>query len=294
MVQIKSMTGFGAADFENEIWNIKTEIKSLNNKFLELNIRLPKSFKDKEIELRQHLNSKIQRGSVSMAITAERKDNGAINDSLSVNLQLAKSYYDKLNLLSGELGIETPNMLQTIIAFPDVVKYEETDVSEDDWKQIMGTVDAALLKFDEFRATEGATISKYIIDCIDKIRDLISTVEAEEIPRRESVKGKLLQSLMENKDDVTVDQNRFEQEVIYYLEKYDIGEEKSRLRHHLDFFIECLEKDASGKKLNFIAQEMGREINTMGSKAYYFPIQQSVVLMKEELEKIKEQLLNVL
>ncbi len=294
MVQIKSMTGFGASEFENEIWNIKTEIKSLNNKFLELNVRMPKSFKDKEIELRQHLNTRIQRGSVSMNIVTERKDNSSVNDTLSINLPLAKSYYEKLNMLSGELGMDTPNLLSTIIAFPDVVRYEETEVSEEDWQLIMGTVETALQRFDEFRTIEGTTISKYLIDCIEKIRGHVKHVETEEAQRRESIKGKLLQSLMENKDDISVDQNRFEQEVIYYLEKYDIAEEKSRLIHHLDFFIECLEKDASGKKLNFIAQEMGREINTMGSKAYYFPIQQSVVFMKEELEKIKEQLLNVL
>lgn len=288
------MTGFGASEFENEIWNIKTEIKSLNNKFLELNVRMPKSFKDKEIELRQHLNTRIQRGSVSMNIVTERKDNSSVNDTLSINLPLAKSYYEKLNMLSGELGMDTPNLLSTIIAFPDVVRYEETEVSEEDWQLIMGTVETALQRFDEFRTIEGTTISKYLIDCIEKIRGHVKHVETEEAQRRESIKGKLLQSLMENKDDISVDQNRFEQEVIYYLEKYDIAEEKSRLIHHLDFFIECLEKDASGKKLNFIAQEMGREINTMGSKAYYFPIQQSVVFMKEELEKIKEQLLNVL
>lgn len=288
------MTGFGASEFENEIWNIKTEIKSLNNKFLELNVRMPKSFKDKEIELRQHLNTRIQRGSVSMNILTERKDNSSVNDTLSINLPLAKSYYEKLNMLSGELGMDTPNLLSTIIAFPDVVRYEETEVSEEDWQLIMGTVETALQRFDEFRSIEGATISKYLIDCIEKIRGHVKHVETEEAQRRESIKSKLLQSLMENKDDISVDQNRFEQEVIYYLEKYDIAEEKSRLIHHLDFFIECLEKDASGKKLNFIAQEMGREINTMGSKAYYFPIQQSVVFMKEELEKIKEQLLNVL
>ncbi len=294
MVQIKSMTGFGASEIENDIWNIKTEIKSLNNKFLELNVRMPKSFKDKEIELRQHLNTRIQRGSVSMSITAERKDNSSVNDTLSINLPLAKSYYDKLNMLSSELGMDTPNLLATIIAFPDVVRYEETEVSEDDWQLIMGTVETALQRFDEFRTIEGTTISKYLVECVEKIRVHVKHVESEELQRRESIKSKLLQSLMENKDDISVDQNRFEQEVIYYLEKYDIAEEKSRLIHHLDFFIECLEKDASGKKLNFIAQEMGREINTMGSKAYYFPIQQSVVYMKEELEKIKEQLLNVL
>jgi uncharacterized protein (TIGR00255 family) len=294
MVQIKSMTGFGSGEIDNEIWNLKTEIKSLNNKFLELNVRMPKSFKDKEIELRQLLGAKIQRGSVSVSIMAERKDNTGVNDNLNVNLPLAKSYYDKLNQLSKDLGMETPNLLNTIIAFPDVVKYEENEVSEDDWQLILTTVEAAFEKFDQFRLQEGKTIGKYIIDCVEKISEYLKTVEKEEVPRRESIKGKLLQSLTDNKDDIKVDENRLEQEIIFYLEKYDIGEEKSRLRHHMDFFIECLEKDANGKKLNFIAQEMGREINTLGSKAYYFPIQQAVVLMKEELEKIKEQLLNVL
>jgi uncharacterized protein (TIGR00255 family) len=294
MVQIKSMTGFGSGEIDNDIWNLKTEIKSLNNKFLELNVRMPKSFKDKEIELRQLLGAKIQRGSVSVSIIAERKDNTGVNDNLNVNLPLAKSYYDKLDQLSKDLGMETPNLLNTIIAFPDVVKYEENEVSEEDWQLILTTVETAFEKFDQFRLQEGKTIGNYIIDCVEKIKEYLKTVEKEEIPRRDSIKGKLLQSLTDNKDDIKVDENRLEQEIIFYLEKYDIGEEKSRLRHHIDFFIECLEKDANGKKLNFISQEMGREINTLGSKAYYFPIQQAVVLMKEELEKIKEQLLNVL
>ena len=294
MVQIKSMTGFGSGEIDNDVWNLKTEIKSLNNKFLELNVRMPKSFKDKEIELRQLLGAKIQRGSVSVSIVAERKDNSGVNDNLTVNLPLAKSYYNKLNQLSADLGMETPNLLNTIIAFPDVVKYEESEVSEEDWQLILSTVETAFEKFDQFRLQEGKTISNYITECVVKIGEYLKTVEREEIPRRESIRGKLLQSLTDNKDDIKVDENRLEQEIIFYLEKYDIGEEKSRLRHHIDFFIECLEKDANGKKLNFISQEMGREINTLGSKAYYFPIQQAVVLMKEELEKIKEQLLNVL
>src|SRR5574343_638364 len=292
MVQIKSMTGFGSGEIDNDIWNLKTEIKSLNNKFLELNVRMPKSFKDKEIELRQLLGAKIQRGSVSVSIVAERKDNSGVNDNLTVNLPLAKSYYNKLNQLSADLGMETPNLLNTIIAFPDVVKYEESEVSEEDWQLILSTVETAFEKFDQFRLQEGKTISNYITECVVKIGEYLKTVEREEIPRRESIRGKLLQSLTDNKDDIKVDENRLEQEIIFYLEKYDIGEEKSRLRHHIDFFIECLEKDVNGKKLNFISQEMGREINTLGSKAYYFPIQQAVVLMKEELEKIKEQLLN--
>lgn len=294
MVQIKSMTGFGVSEIDNDIWDIKTEIKSLNNKFMELNVRLPKSFKDKEMELRQLLTTRIQRGSVSILITADRKDNTGVNDSLDINVPLAKSYFNKINELATILGVETPNMLNTIIAFPDVVKYEENEVSEEDWNLIKTCVETALDKFEQFRLQEGKTIELYLKECVEKINLHLQTVEKEEVPRRESIKSKLLQALLENKDDINVDQNRMEQEIIYYLEKYDIGEEKSRLSHHIAFFIECLGTEAGGKKLNFIAQEMGREINTMGSKAYYFPIQQAVVLMKEELEKIKEQLLNVL
>jgi uncharacterized protein (TIGR00255 family) len=294
MVQIKSMTGFGVSEIDNDIWNIKVEIKSLNNKFLELNIRLPKSFKDKEMELRQFLNTRLQRGSVSVLITAERKDNTAINESLDINLPLATSFYKKLSELSDVLGIEKTNILNTIIAFPDVVTYEESKASEEDWQMIRSVVDAACEKFDAFRSQEGKAIEFYLVNCIEKIRTDLTTVEKEEVPRRDSIKNKLLQSLLEHKDEVNVDQNRLEQEIIFYLEKYDIGEEKSRLLHHINFFLETLKEDGGGKKLNFIAQEMGREINTLGSKAYYFPIQQAVVLMKEELEKIKEQLLNVL
>ncbi len=293
MVQIKSMTGFGASETENDNWRIRTEIKSLNNKFLEMNIRLPKSFKDKEIELRQLLTFRIGRGSVSVSVIAEKKDNTA-GDSLNINLPLAKSYKDKLENMAKELNIATPDLWSTIMALPDVIKYEESEGLEEDWQLIKNSIETAFLQFDSFRLQEGKTIGLYVKDCIDKISLNLETVEKEEVPRRESIKGKLMQSLADNKEDVNVDSNRFEQEIIYYLEKYDIAEEKSRLKHHLNFFLECLEKEANGKKLNFISQEIGREINTLGSKAYFFPIQQAVVFMKEELEKIKEQLLNVL
>jgi uncharacterized protein (TIGR00255 family) len=293
MVQIKSMTGFGASETENNTWRVRTEIKSLNNKFLELNIRLPKSFKDKEIELRQLLTFRIGRGSVSVSIIAEKKDNTA-GDSLNINLPLAKSYKDKLEAMARELNIATPDLWTSIMALPDVIKYEETEGLEEDWLLIRDSVEKAFIQFDQFRLQEGKTTGIYLKECIDKISENLETVEREELPRRESIKGRLMQSLADNKEDVKIDNNRFEQEIIYYLEKYDIAEEKSRLRHHLNFFIECLEKEANGKKLNFISQEMGREINTLGSKAYFFPIQQAVVFMKEELEKIKEQLLNVL
>lgn len=288
------MTGFGSSETENSQWRIRTEIKSLNNKFFDLNLRLPKSFKDKDIELRQMLSNKISRGSVSVQINAERKDGSSANDALSLNLPLAKSFYDKIQTLTTELNLQSKDLLSTIIAFPDVIRYEENVSSDEDWNMVKANVEAAFQQFDGFRLQEGKAIREYIIGCVDKIREYLNSIEREEQPRRDSIKGRLLQSLTDSKEDVSVDQNRFEQEMIYYLEKYDIGEEKSRLTHHMSFFLECLDQDANGKKLSFIAQEMGREINTIGSKAYFFPIQQAVVLMKEELEKIKEQLLNVL
>ena len=288
------MTGFGSFEIENEQWRIKTEIKSLNNKFFDLNLRLPKSFKDKDIELRQDLSNKIGRGSVSVHINAEHKNAQNTQEAVSLNTELAQAYHQKIQALANTLQLPSGELLNTIIHFPDVLKYEEQSATEQDWLMMKQCVDQAFLKFDAFRIQEGNTIRTYLLDCVSKIRHNVQLVEQEEAPRKASVKGKLLQSLKDNQEDNSVDHNRFEQELIYYLEKYDIGEEKSRLYNHLDFFIESLDKDPNGKKLNFIAQEMGREINTMGSKAYYFPIQQLVVFMKEELEKIKEQLLNVL
>lgn len=288
------MTGFGAAEIDNETWRIRAEIKSLNNKFLEINLRLPKSFKDREIELRQELTTRIGRGSVSVFIAADRKNMSEAYDALSVNIPIAKSYYKKLGSLAKELDMKMPDIFQALIALPEVMRYEESNGLDEDWEVIMGCINNAIGQFDEFRLQEGKVIGKYLETCVTKINEYLEGVEKEEAPRRENIKGRLMQSLADNKEDAKVDANRFEQEMIYYLEKYDIAEEKSRLRHHLQFFLECLEKEGNGKKLNFIAQEMGREINTLGSKAYFFPIQQGVVLMKEELEKIKEQLLNVL
>lgn len=288
------MTGFGVSELDNDKWSIRVELKSLNNKFLEINMRLPKSFKEKEMELRQYIGPQIQRGSVSIQVTAERKESAADADAVDVNMPLAMAYHRQLTELGNTLQLKTDDLLNSIIAFPDVVRYEESGVSDEDWQLIKEVSQQAFKKFDTFRLQEGDTIEKYLIECVARINDSLSKVALEEAPRKESLKSKLLQSLLENREEITVDENRFEQEMIFYLEKYDIAEEKSRLGHHIEFFLKSLKEEGSGKKLNFIAQEMGREINTMGSKAYHFPIQQNVVLMKEELEKIKEQLLNVL
>ncbi len=288
------MTGFGTAEAENSNWRIKAELKSLNNKFLDLNIRLPKAFKDKEIEFRQMLMLKVGRGSVSLFITAEKKEENQSADSLVINTAVAAGYKSKLEKLASDLHLNEVALFNTIINMPDVLKFDETDGVEEDWIMLKETVEKAFEKFDNFRIQEGNTIKTYFENCIAAIHLQVKTVEIEEKPRKEAIKDKLFQALADQKEKVEIDHNRFEQELIFYLEKFDIGEEKSRLNNHLEYFIETLGKDANGKKLNFIAQEIGREINTMGSKANYFPIQQAVVCMKEELEKIKEQLLNIL
>ncbi len=288
------MTGFGSAEAENNNWRVKTEIKSLNNKFLDFNLRLPKAFKDKEIELRQLLTLKVGRGSVSVYITAEKKEDNQSSDSLIINKAVAKGYKDKLEGLATELGLQSANLFDTILTMPDVMKFDESEGVDEDWQLIKSSVEEAFDKFDTFRIQEGNTIRTYLEECIAAIQEQLKVVEVEEKPRKEAIREKLFQSLAEQKEKLEIDNNRFEQELIFYLEKFDIGEEKSRLKNHLSYFNDTLNKDANGKKLNFIAQEIGREINTMGSKANYFTIQQAVVCMKEELEKVKEQLLNIL
>lgn len=292
MATIKSMTGYGVAEGENANCRIKIEIKSLNNKFLELNLRLPRTFKDKDIEVRQILTNKIIRGSVAVNINVEKKEQNT--GGLNINTELAKSYFNKLSALKTELNIADANLFNTVLNMPDVLKYDETDGAEDDWALIKDCLTKAFDAFDGFRNQEGIFIQNYLNTSLKEISANLSAIAEHEQPRKEAVKNKLWLSLTENNEQGNIDKNRYEQELIYYLEKYDIAEEKSRLAHHISFFEDNLIKDGSGKKLGFIAQEIGREINTIGSKANYFPMQQAVVVMKEELEKIKEQLLNVL
>ncbi len=294
MNQLKSMTGFGSSETIQQHLVIKSEIKSLNNKFLEVNLKIPKSFKDKEIEIRHVLTQKVQRGSVTLSISIERTNQNQGIDSLKINHELATSYHQKLSNLSMKIDGKERDLFNLIITLPEVLKYEENDSNEEEWNLILNNIQETIEKFDQFRLQEGNTISEYIKGCLSKILSYLAAVESEEKNRKEAIKNKLFQSLKESQDEINIDKNRFEQELIYYLEKIDIGEEKSRLKQHINYFESCLANDASGKKLTFISQEIGREINTLGSKAYHFPIQQQVVCMKEELEKIKEQLLNVL
>ncbi len=290
---IKSMTGYGIASFDSGNTKYTVEIKSLNSKFLELQLRIPKAFSEKEFQLRNECNKQIERGKVSLSINVEQA--AAAVKAAGIDTVLLKNYYEQLKTVSNDLGEPTSNLLQLALGLPEVVKYDEDTVSEEEWKIVEKTFQQALAAFQQFRADEGNVLEqdvKYRIGIILKNLELVQVEEPKRVPL---IKERLNQFLSDAIGRESIDQNRFEQELIYYIDKLDITEEKIRLKSHCDYFIETLKNaDANGKKLGFISQEIGREINTLGSKANDATIQKLVVGMKEELEKIKEQLLNVL
>lgn len=286
------MTGFGNYTFSNEQWQIKTEIKALNNKYLEINLRIPRSFKEKEMDVRQLLSNLILRGSVNVQIFAEKKGADELGNTY-LDTTLIKKYFSQLKTLADEINLPADNVLSSLLQLPDVVKTEDKELTENDWNLLKNCIEKAFESFDAFRLQEGEKISQVLEECLKEIEQQLAIVEQEEPLRKTAVKNKLWTALTENNTN-TADANRYEQELIFYFEKIDIAEEKSRLQQHIQYFRQTILQANNGKKLNFIAQEMGREINTMGSKAYHFQIQQAVVNMKEELEKIKEQLLNII
>lgn len=290
---IKSMTGYGLASADHENVKFAVEIKSLNSKFLELNLKLPKAFSDKELLLRNICSKEIERGKVSVSINLERGEEAL--KGASINAALLSRYYKQLEAINTSLGANSTNLLQAVLNFPEVISYTEDEVSENDWAILFDTFNKALTSFNQFRETEGNVLKTDLELRIKNILEFFGQIELLEPLRIPQIRSRLNQFLEENVGKLNVDQNRLEQELIYYIDKLDITEEKIRLKSHCDYFIETLKsKDANGKKLGFISQEIGREINTMGAKANDAQIQQLVVGMKEELEKIKEQLLNVL
>ncbi|WP_113638326.1 YicC/YloC family endoribonuclease [Nubsella zeaxanthinifaciens] len=287
------MTGFGLASTDHESVKFSVEIKSLNSKFLELGLKIPKAFSDKELYLRNLCNKEIERGKVSIAITVERSEE--TQKGASINEILLKQYYNQLIELNKSLGANIDNLLPTVLNLPEVITYTEEEASESEWKVLESTFAKALKNFNQFRLDEGAILKADLELRIKNIMGFFAEVAKLAPLRIPNIKNRLTQFLEDTVGKVNYDQNRFEQELIYYIDKLDITEEQTRLKSHCDYFIETLkDKDANGKKLGFISQEIGREINTMGSKANDAQIQQLVVGMKEELEKIKEQLLNVL
>lgn len=285
------MTGFGKANRETEFYLIHTEIKSLNSKGIDLSIRMPSQFREKEIELRNEIQKLLERGKIELSISIENKQ---VLSNFKLNSELAKVYYNEFKKLSEELNDTQFNVLSEIIKMPDVIKNDKKEFNEQDWLLIRDCVMDAVSALKKFRGDEGNSIQLDFERQINAIADKLNMIKEIDINRIETVKARIKKSLTEFISNDTIDQNRFEQELIYYVEKMDINEEKVRLATHCNYFIETMREPACGRKLNFISQEIGREINTIGSKANDAKIQKLVVEMKDELEKIKEQTSNVL
>ncbi|WP_353137396.1 YicC/YloC family endoribonuclease [Pseudopedobacter sp.] len=290
---IKSMTGYGVASKDITGGKYTVEIKSLNSKFLELNLKLPKAYSEKEFFLRNECNRLIERGKATVSIISE--NNNVAAKAGAINHELLKFYYNELKQTAAELGEATTNLMNLTLTLPEVIKFDESSISEEEWKTVLDIFYQAIQNFQNFRETEGKSLEKDLVLRIQNILNFLTEVEVHEPNRVPVFRERLNNYLSEAVGKEVVDYNRLEQELIYFVDKFDITEEKVRLRTHCNYFIQTLaEKDANGKKLGFISQEIGREINTMGSKANDANIQKLVVGMKEELEKIKEQLLNVL
>ncbi len=289
---LKSMTGFGLASSEYNQKKINVEIRSLNSKFLELNIKLPRTYSDKESIIRNDCVKFIERGKANVSIGFEQN---AIEDQRQINKELFHSYYKQLKSLADELSVNNTDIFRSVISIPEVFITQEQNNNEEEWKIIHNTFLQAVENFNQFRIDEGNTLSIDLVKRIQSILNGITEVEKYEGNRVPQIKEKLNQLLADQVGVENVDHNRLEQELIYYIEKFDITEEKIRLSSHCNYFLDVMkEKEANGKKLGFISQEIGREINTMGSKANDANIQKIVVGMKDELEKIKEQLLNII
>jgi uncharacterized protein (TIGR00255 family) len=290
---IKSMTGFGQQSFDDGKSQIYVEIKSLNSKFLDLNLRLPKEFSDKEIEVRNLVSEHLERGKVAVSIEFERHQDGAIRQSYNENLFTA--YYAELKKLADRVYAPYENLFELALNSPDVIKsnLDET-IGEEIWAPLKDTLVKTLRQCDKFRMDEGKVLGNMLKTCCHTISEALENVKKLDPKRVERVRERLKNNVMTFFGEEGFDTNRLEQEIIFYVEKLDINEEKVRLKSHLDYFLHAVdEPQSNGKKLGFIAQEIGREINTIGSKANDAEIQKQVVVMKEELEKIKEQLNNI-
>jgi uncharacterized protein (TIGR00255 family) len=290
---IKSMTGFGKNSAEISGRKITMEIRSLNSKSFDLNTRLPWLYKEKESEIRNILSQKLQRGKIDLVISFDIVD---YDDIPLINKVVVKKYYEQMKEIGDELNIKTDEqILAAIMRFPDAFKTEKQELNDEEWKLIKSKIEESAEQLDNFRIEEGSSLEADMKSCINRILNLLSEVEGFEEERITRFREKLNNSLAENIGTENIDKNRFEQEIIFYLEKMDINEEKVRLKKHCEYFLEKTASDSpNGKILGFITQEIGREINTIGSKANDASIQKLVVMMKDELEKIKEQTLNVL
>jgi uncharacterized protein (TIGR00255 family) len=282
------MTGFGKASLQLPTKKITVEIKSLNSKGLDLNTRMPSVFREMELGLRNQISQRLERGKVDFSLYVEVTGEETTS---KINVPIIKGYINQMRAVIPTA--DETELMKMAVRMPDALKTERDEIDENEWKQIQTVIDEALENIANFRKDEGASLEKEFQLRIGNINNLMNEAVSYDAERVETVKTRLRTALDELK--VNVDENRFEQELIFYLEKYDITEEKVRLGNHLNYFLETLNgTEANGRKLGFITQEMGREINTMGSKSNHTEMQKLVVMMKDELEKIKEQVLNVL
>lgn len=290
---IKSMTGFGKATGEINNKKVTVEVKSLNSKQADINLRIPSFYKEKELPLRSFINKELQRGKIELNLYVELLD-GQTN--YQINTILFKKYYEDLSSLANDLNQTNQTDLMSIIAkLPDVLKSEREELDENEWNGIQKIIKKSISHLNEFRDAEGKSLEEDLKLRINNIDSLLNDVEKFDASRIENIKERINNSLNEAVGEENINKDRFEQELIYYIEKFDVTEEKTRLNTHLSYFIETINsKNSEGKKLGFIAQEIGREINTLGSKANNADLQKIVVQMKDELEKIKEQVLNIL
>jgi len=284
---IHSMTGYGKSVLQLPTKKVTIEVKSLNSKNLDLNARMPSIYREKELSLRKLIGNQLERGKIDFSIYVEMTGE---ETSTQINKPAVKQYMKQLKELVD--GDDT-ELLKMAVRFPDALNTEREEIDENEWNLILDEVKIALKNIDTYRLDEGKALELDFRNRVQNIADILEDIIAMDPDRIEGVRERLRKGVEELKEKV--DENRFEQELVFYIEKFDITEEKVRLKNHLDYFVQALDSDDSnGKKLGFIGQEMGREINTIGSKSNYAPMQKLVVQMKDELEKIKEQLLNVL
>lgn len=292
---MQSMTGFGKAVSEFSNKKVVIEVKSLNSKQLDLYTKINYFYRSKELEIRNLVQQELGRGKVELSLVVDQVSEATAG--VQINKVAFNNYVNQIKEISEESGVALPNDWFTVVMrMPEVLKAEQNEeLSDEEWEQTLSAIKEALKALNEFRSQEGEGLKKFFIERIDTIRGYLAEVPNYEKARIDKIKARLEENLAALEDKVSLDSGRLEQEMIFYIEKLDISEEKQRLAKHLDYFIETMEKEpACGKKLGFIAQEMGREINTLGSKSNCGELQVLVVNMKDELEKIKEQVLNVL
>lgn len=289
---IQSMTGFGKVTVELPTKKVTIEIKTLNSKQLDISTRMPSIYKEKEMEIRSYLLKSLERGKIEFSIQVENIGKDA---ATQINTTIVQNYFTQIKDIADKLNVALPSDWFTVLLrLPEVLKSEIAEIDENEWKTLQQTIEKAISQLIDFRIQEGAMLQKLFITKIDNISQLLVEVEKYEGERLEKIKARILDNL-EKVASTDYDKNRFEQEMIYYIEKLDVNEEKNRLINHLKYFINTMEEGhGQGKKLGFITQEIGREINTLGSKSNHAEMQQIVVRMKDELEQIKEQVLNVL